>query len=179
MVGHGCEKNEGKTRRECYRIAVQLYNDRLIREFRIHETRFTLIVRQFELIPSLHHPEMPSTVFNSIGRRHRIAFIPQILLTRFLPSPPVLLQRLSLLQFSDDISLSIPLSRNPRPRRVNRTVCSCYVFPCGGRRGRRRRRQPGHRVGWRLVRLAVIPTVRGMHRVCELPQLPTAGSASQ
>lgn len=88
MVGHGCEKNEGKTRRECYRIAVQLYNDRLIREFRIHETRFTLIVRQFELIPSLHHPEMPSTVFNSIGRRHRIAFIPQILLTRFLPSPP-------------------------------------------------------------------------------------------
>lgn len=77
-----------KTRRECYRIAVQLYNDRLIREFRIHETRFALIVRQFELIPSLHHPEMPSTVFNSIGRRHRIAFIPQILHPFPSLSPP-------------------------------------------------------------------------------------------
>lgn len=178
MVGHGCEKNEGKTRRECYRIAVQLYNDRLIREFRIHETRFTLIVRQFELIPSLHHPEMPSTVFNSIGRRHRIAFIPQILLTRFLPSPPSS-SNVSPCSNSRMISRFPFLFRVIRARGALIVVCSCYVFPCGGRRGRRRRRQPGHRVGWRLVRLAVIPTVRGMHRVCELPQLPTAGSASQ
>ena len=58
-----------------------------------------------------------------------------------------------------DISLSIPLSRNLYPGlgHVNRTVSSYYIVSSSGRR------HPGRRVG--LVRLVVIPTVGGMHRI--------------
>lgn len=100
---------------------------------------------------------------------------PRIRINPFAPKSPLLnfdrlsplrlafiftLQRLpsNSVQFSD-ISLSIPLSRNlyPGPGRVNRTVSSYYIVSSSGRR------HPGRRVG--LVRLIVIPTVRGMHRI--------------
>lgn len=129
--------------------------DRLIRDE--YETWSTLIAREFELIPSIAPPQD----LISIGCLDSFPSSRLRLHPRIPPTP----SSLRSLQFSNDISLSIPLSRNlyPRPRRVNRTVSSYSVSSSG-------RRQPGRRV--ELVCLAVIPTVGGMHRVCRIIASP-------
>ena len=144
MVEHACEKDTKRSensRRECYRIAV---SDRLIRDEArirnlIHADRPRIRINPFA-------PKSPLLNFDRLSPL-RLAFI--FALQR-LPSNSV--------QFSD-ISLSIPLSRNLYPGlgHVNRTVSSYYIVSSSGRR------HPGRRVG--LVRLVVIPTVRGMHRI--------------
>lgn len=139
-----CEKDTKRSensRRECYRIAV---SDRLIRDEArirnlIHADRPRIRINPFA-------PKSPLLNFDRLSPL-RLAFI--FALQR-LPSNSV--------QFSD-ISLSIPLSRNLYPGlgHVNRTVSSYYIVSSSGRR------HPGRRVG--LVRLVVIPTVGGMHRI--------------
>lgn len=105
--------------------------DRLIRDE--YETWSTLIAREFELIPSI----APLQYLISIGCLDSFPSSRLRLHPRIPPTP----SSLRSLQFSNDISLSIPLSRNlyPRPRRVNRTVSSYSVSSSG-------RRQPGRRV---------------------------------
>lgn len=117
-------------------------------------------------IRNLIHANRPRIRINSFHRPSAgLNFDRLSRLVSFVSPPPPTPFSLRSLQFSNDISLSIPLSRNlyPRPRRVNRTVSSYSVSSSG-------RRQPGRRV--ELVCLAVIPTVGGMHRVCRIIASP-------
>lgn len=144
MVEHACEKDtRGKKRSE--NPTRMLSNrgttvpDRLIRD----EAR----------IRNLIHANRPRIRINSFHRPSAgLNFDRLSRLVSFVSPPPPTPSSLRSLQFSNDISLSIPLSRNlyPRPRRVNRTVSSYSVSSSG-------RRQPGRRV--ELVCLAVIPLV--------------------
>lgn len=124
------------------------------------------LIRDEARIRNLIHANRPRIRINSFHRPSAGLNFDQLSrLVSFVSPPPPTPSSLRSLQFSNDISLSIPLSRNlyPRPRRVNRTVSSYSVSSSG-------RRQPGRRV--ELVCLAVIPTVGGMHRVCRIIASP-------